>query len=336
MRLLSVVIRSAWTTTSLFSFPSNISTVVDLLDTKRISWGSYQEDLPYPGFPGFNFSNQRTFANDYVRKHNPLILFSSVTNNAARAAHIKSFVNLTNDLESHKLPQWSFITPNMTNDGHDTNITFTAAWARSFLEPLLKNEYAMKKTLVVLSFDEIETYAAPNRVYTVLLGGAIHESLRGTKDSTFYNHYSMISTVSVNWDLPSLGRWDCDANVLALVANKTAYQNADVPLTGLYFNASYPGPVSDKKYTPGWWPAPNTEAKCASGRGVLPAIIDIWGRQSGTYNYTNVYPYDAVAGIATGGTLVTGANDCGSSTITSSSASDSTKCATRSCRACRA
>jgi len=37
--------------------PSNISTVVDLLDTKGISWAEYQEGLPYAGFQGFNFSN---------------------------------------------------------------------------------------------------------------------------------------------------------------------------------------------------------------------------------------------------------------------------------------
>lgn len=29
--------------------PANISTVVDLLDTKGISWGEYQEDQPYAG-----------------------------------------------------------------------------------------------------------------------------------------------------------------------------------------------------------------------------------------------------------------------------------------------
>lgn len=297
------------------SFPSNISTVVDLLDTKGISWGAYQEDLPYPGFQGFNFSNQQTLANNYVRKHNPLVLFSSITNNETRSSQIKSFVNFTSDLTAQKLPQWSFVTPNMLNDGHDTNITFAASWARSFLEPLLKNDYAMKNTLVILSFDENEDYPTPNRVYTVLLGGAIDKSLQGTTDDTFYNHYSTISTVSVNWDLPSLGRWDCDANVLALVANKTGYRNADVKVDGLYFNASYPGPVADKQYTPGWWPAPNTQAKCASGHGVLPAIADTWGKQqAGTYNYTNVYPYDAVAGVATGGTLVTGVNDRDNST----------------------
>jgi len=37
--------------------PSNVSTVVDLLDTKGISWAEYQEGSPYAGFQGFNFSN---------------------------------------------------------------------------------------------------------------------------------------------------------------------------------------------------------------------------------------------------------------------------------------
>ena len=296
------------------SFPANISTVVDLLDTKAISWGSYQEDLPYPGFAGFNFSDQKTFASDYVRKHNPLQLFASVSNNATKAAQIKSLVNLTSDVTNKKLPQWSFITPNMKNDGHDTNITFAGSWTRSFLEPLIKNDYLMEKTLIVVSFDENEDYPTQNRVYTVLLGGAIDSSLHGTTDDTFYNHYSMLSTVEANWDLPSLGRWDCDANVLALVANKTGYQNAAVATDGLYFNVSYPGPVSDKKFTPGWWPTPNTQLKCAAGHGVLPSIISTWGNSTGTYNYTNVYPYDAVSGIATGGKLVNGSNDNGSAT----------------------
>jgi len=44
-----------------------------------------------------------------------------------------------------------FITPNMTNDGHDTSITVAGAWARSFLEPLLSNENFLSNTLVLLS-----------------------------------------------------------------------------------------------------------------------------------------------------------------------------------------
>lgn len=283
--------------------PANVSTVVDLLDTKGISWGEYQESLPYAGFLGFNFSNQHTFANDYVRKHNPLILFNSVTNNATRLSLIKNFTSFASDLAAQKLPQWSFITPNMTNDGHDTTVTFAGAWARSFLTPLLNNTYFMNNTLVVLTFDEDETYTEGNKVFTILLGGAIPDSLKGTTDNTFYNHFSMLSTVEVNWGLPSLGRWDCGANVLQLVANKTGYVNSVVNTTNLYFNSSYPGPMSDTKFQP-IWPVPDTSSTCASGMGVLGSIASTWGNSSGTYNYTNIYPYDAASGNNVGGTPV--------------------------------
>jgi len=104
------------------AIPSNVSTVVDLLDTKGISWAEYQEGLPYPGFQGFNFSNQQTFANDYVRKHNPLILYKSVTENATRLELIKNFTNFYDDLNHQQLPQWAFFTPNMTNDAHDVSL----------------------------------------------------------------------------------------------------------------------------------------------------------------------------------------------------------------------
>ena len=89
------------------TIPANVSTVVDLLDTKGISWSEYQEADPYAGFQGFNYSNQVNFANDYVRKHNPLILFDSVTSNATRLSLIKNFTSFNSDLAAKTLPQWS-------------------------------------------------------------------------------------------------------------------------------------------------------------------------------------------------------------------------------------
>ena len=316
------------------AIPANVSTVVDLLDTKGISWGEYQENLPYAGFQGFNYSDQVTFKNNYVRKHNPLILFDSVTSNATRLSLIKNFTSFTSDLAAQTLPQWSFITPNMLNDGHDTTITYAANWSRSFLDPLLNNTYFMNNTLVILTFDEVETYNTSNKVFAILLGGAVPTSLHGTTDGTFYNHYSMISTVSVNWGLPSLGRWDCDANVLETVANKTGYTNVVVNMTGLYFNSSYPGPESDTLYRP-VWPIPDTTAKCASKQGVLSSIVSTWGQSNGTYNYTNVYPYDApddnnvvAGGIPTSTPSSTGSAS-GTSTSSSPTASSSKSAALR-------
>jgi acid phosphatase len=49
--------------------PQNVSSVVDLLEDRGISWSLYQEDMPYTGYQGFDWVNQKTGANDYVRKH---------------------------------------------------------------------------------------------------------------------------------------------------------------------------------------------------------------------------------------------------------------------------
>ncbi|KAI7203081.1 hypothetical protein KC316_g1695 [Hortaea werneckii] len=57
----------------------NVSTITDLLEDKHISWGSYQEDMPYTGFEGFSWANQETRANDYVRKHNPPVIYDANT-----------------------------------------------------------------------------------------------------------------------------------------------------------------------------------------------------------------------------------------------------------------
>jgi acid phosphatase len=45
-----------------------VQTIVDLLETKGVSWAEYEQDMPSSGYTG-NYVNQQTGANDYVRKH---------------------------------------------------------------------------------------------------------------------------------------------------------------------------------------------------------------------------------------------------------------------------
>ena len=59
------------------------------------------------------YTTSPTLNNDYVRKHNPLIQYDSVANNAQRAANIKNFTLFYQDLAANKLPQYMFITPNV-------------------------------------------------------------------------------------------------------------------------------------------------------------------------------------------------------------------------------
>ncbi|KAK9422995.1 hypothetical protein SUNI508_04662 [Seiridium unicorne] len=258
----------------------NVSTVVDLLEDKGITWGEYQEDMPYTGFEGMAWVNQETGANDYVRKHNPAVIYNANAAETDRLSLIKNLTLFYEDLENDTLPQWMFITPNMTSDGHDTDVSVAGTWTRNFLEPLLDDDRFMKNTLVLVTFDENESYGIQNRILGILLGDAVPCELVGTTDDNYYNHYSEIATVSANWDLHTLGRFDVGANVFKFVADKTGDTvrewSGETPLEDMYFNSSYAG-VFNTDGGNSRYPGPYlSDADLPHNRTVLPSIVEAW------------------------------------------------------------
>ncbi|KAF9203684.1 hypothetical protein BGZ49_006152 [Haplosporangium sp. Z 27] len=220
----------------LYYIPENYTTIVDLLEKKNLTWRTYQENMPTPCYTGFNYTHL------YQRKHNPFIIYDSIANNTARCSNVVPATQLATDLANNELPNYAFYTPNMNNDGHDTTVANASSWLNGFLNPLLNNTAFNNNTLVVVTFDETETYTIPNRVLTLLLGDVV-DSMKNTTDSTFYTHYSLLSTVEQNWDLGNLGRQDANAtvsNVFDFVAKATGYTNVNVtnPPT---LNYTYPG-----------------------------------------------------------------------------------------------
>ncbi|CAD6452628.1 16b04893-c8a2-41ac-a81b-6f182d858b85 [Sclerotinia trifoliorum] len=257
--------------------PENVSSVVDLLEDKGITWGLYQEDMPYTGYEGMDWRNEVTGANAYVRKHNPEVLFTNVVNKPERLELIKNTTMFASDLAANKLPQWSFITPNMTSDGHDSSITIAGEWLQGFLGPLLEDPHFMNNTLVLVTFDENEIYSRQNRVFSILLGDAVPKELINTTDSNYYDHYSQLATVQANWGLHTLGRFDVGANVFSYVAQLTGDKIrswADGALENRFFNYSYPGILAGSV---GWAPQPVPNTKLVvNHRTVLPAIKKYW------------------------------------------------------------
>ncbi|KAF6783879.1 putative acid phosphatase, partial [Colletotrichum musicola] len=226
----------------------NVSTIVDLLEDKYISWGDYNEGLPYTGFEGFEYSNP--VEGNYARKHNLLVRFDSVTLEEHRLARLKNLTLFYEDLNANRLPQWAFITPNLYNNGHDTNISVSCNWTRSFVEPLLKNpNFDNGNTVVYITWQANgQNPLARNHVAGILLGSAVPKELVGSKDPAFYNHYSELSSVEANWGLHTLGRWDVGANVWSFVARKTGdvIREWNVKIAGdafenYYWNQSYGG-----------------------------------------------------------------------------------------------
>ncbi|KAJ5261178.1 hypothetical protein N7478_011773 [Penicillium angulare] len=237
--------------------PRNVSTIADLLDPKSVSYNNTQ-----------------------VRKYNQLVIYESAVSKSSRARHIKTFDDFENDLKDNELPWWAFITPNMTNDAHDTSITFVAKWERPWLAKLLENEYFYNDTPLLLTFDEDNIYINDNHIFSVLVGGAVPQQLKGTKDNTFYTH---------------------DSTIASIVAKKSGYANYEVNKTYLAFNQTYPGPLSVGDTTVSntstfitEWPVPITDSneKCSAGHGILDVVKKTYGHLNTTYD-TKPYPRSA-------------------------------------------
>ncbi len=175
------------------------TTIVDLLEKGNISWKAYMQ-----GLPGNKLA---TRAGKYVRKHNPFVSFTTITNFPKLLPNVVDADQFDKDLAAGTLPQYCWYTPDLDNDGHDTDIDSAAQWLESFLGPLLENKKFASETLVVVTFDERHP-DSDNHVYAVAVGPG---AKAGSVDGTRYDHYSILRTVEENWSLGTLGRSDKNA-----------------------------------------------------------------------------------------------------------------------------
>ncbi|CAG8576445.1 6829_t:CDS:1 [Acaulospora morrowiae] len=179
--------------------------LVDLLEKKKISWKSYNENYPGNCYP-YSFGPGN---NSYARKHNPFISLETIYKSPERCAKIVNASQLDIDIKKDDVPQFSYYVPNQLNDAHDTNMTFAMGWFKSWLEPKLKQPAFTENTLFFIVFDEAESKVT-NQIFASLFGSPVKPNPTHN-DSTPYTHYSVLKTVEDNWNLGSLGRNDTKA-----------------------------------------------------------------------------------------------------------------------------
>jgi len=198
-----------------------ITSIVDLLETRAKTWKAYAEDLlpqdvvpqrdPIPGDHGC-----------FVRKHVPFLSYPLIVGNPQRAANIvNAQENFEKDLAGGNLPNFSFYTPNLINDGHSLscdkesrmapddgrNIDNIAKFLWGFLGPDPLKKFP-PETLIVLTFDEAYPYYVDYNIYTLLIGDMLPA---GTTRMEPYNHYSLLRSIEANFHLGSLARNDASA-----------------------------------------------------------------------------------------------------------------------------
>src|SRR5579862_1497495 len=104
--------------------------LVDQLEQAGVSWKGYMESMPSVGYKA-DYGDCSDPAPDpdctaggdtgtalYVRKHNPFMQYPDVFNNASRTEKVVPLTQLSSDLNSGKVPQFVWISPNICNDMH--------------------------------------------------------------------------------------------------------------------------------------------------------------------------------------------------------------------------
>jgi len=183
------------------NFDINATNLVDLLERHNITWKTYQEDyVPAAGGNCMTASKQ----GKYYRKHNPFMTFDDIRLDGRRCAKIVPSSQLDRDLAANALPQFSYYTPNIDNDAHDTNLDFAGKYLQQWLSKYMANPAFSKNTLVLITFDEDE-YLEGNHIFAVLLGPYVTPN---TSEGSAYTHYSLTATIERNWGIGDLGRKD--------------------------------------------------------------------------------------------------------------------------------
>ena len=190
----------------------------DLLEERGKTWKNYAENFPGNCFRG-------AFRGKYARKHTPFISYTNVSQ-SARCSRIVDASEFESDVKKNQLPDFSFYTPNMDNDAHDTDIGTADRWFKNTFEPLLDLP-GFKDVVLIVTFDENECNTIgpwvasakvasckgdTNQVYTIFYGAGV---MRGVRSRFFANHYSLLKTIEAGFGLGSLGKQDEDAEVIS-------------------------------------------------------------------------------------------------------------------------
>lgn len=175
--------------------------VGDLLEAKGLQWKAYAE-----GYPGHCYLGEK--AGDYVRRHAPFLSFLNVQTNPPRCARIVNASQLSQDVQSGTLPNYSLYIPDLRNDGHDTGVFYADEWLSTTFGPLLLDRRFTDGLLLVVTFDEGESFPSSNHILTLLLGDSVKP---GARSDNAYNHYSLLRLVEDEFGLGTLGENDAEA-----------------------------------------------------------------------------------------------------------------------------
>jgi hypothetical protein len=229
-------------------YPPGVATIANQLEEAGRTWKAYMEDMNasygleqpcrHPATGAQDDSQTAEPDSMYATRHNPFVYFHSIIDSPTCQENDVDFSYLAGDLQSKQTTaSYSFIVPNLCNDGHDEpcsdgqpgGLVQADGWLRDHVPEILNSPAYKDHGLLIVTFDEAEPQApdgdasaccneqpgpnAPNpggpvqgpgggRIGAVLLSPCIEP---GIVDETPYNHYSMLRSFEDLFGLDHLG-----------------------------------------------------------------------------------------------------------------------------------
>jgi hypothetical protein len=217
--------------------PAQVKTIADQLQAKGRTWKGYMEDMGtpcrHPAIGAMDDTQHAEVGDQYAARHNPFVYFHSIIDSPGCANNNVDYRQMTKDLRSPPTTAtYSFVTPNLCNDGHDEpcvdgkpgGLAQINTWLKSEIPKILGSPGFRDNGLLIVTFDEAEDDGSaccdekpgpntPNpagpepgpgggRIGAVMVSPFIRP---GTVTSTPYNHYSLLRSMEDLFGLVHLG-----------------------------------------------------------------------------------------------------------------------------------
>ena len=182
-------------------FPAAKDNLGTQLEAAHINWRSYQESMGTPC--------KLTDAGDFATKHDPFLYFTDMQASALCAQRNVDFSEFSADLASNTY-RYMWITPNLTDDGHNpandpvAALTVSDTWLSNHVKDILDSDGYKAGGVLFITWDESEARNGddPDLIPMIILSPKLKQV--GMTSATAYTHSSYLATVEDLLGLPRL------------------------------------------------------------------------------------------------------------------------------------
>jgi len=180
---------------------ASTSHLVDQIEKAGLTWKTYQESMGEPC--GLSSHGQ------YAAKHNPFVYFDDINGWDGKQLHVTprctehvvDYSQLDTDLAAGKLPNYVFITPNLTNDMHDGTVKQGDDWLSHEVPKILGSDAFNKGGVFFILWDEGGGLAAGDDPPFIAISA---NAKRGYTSTVSYDESSFLKTVEAILGVESL------------------------------------------------------------------------------------------------------------------------------------